>query len=114
MTDLTGDPALLASEGASDFERRWLTAARAEEPPPAVVARIEQALGLGAGVAASPPPAETATAARAAAKVTGKGGLSALRIAGLSALGVGGTVGLVLLLSRPAAPPAIQPAPIAP
>ena len=112
MTDPTRDPALLVSEGASDFERRWLSAARAEEPPPAVVARIEQALGLGAATPASPaPPAEVA---KVAAKVTGKGGLSALRIAGLSALGVGGTVGLVLLLSRPAAPPAVPPAPVAP
>jgi hypothetical protein len=105
------DPKLLVSEGATDFERRWLSAARAEEPPADVVSRIEQALGLGAGPPASPsPPAQTATAAN----VASKGGLSALRIAGLSALGVGGTVGLVLLLARPAAPPSVQPAPAAP
>src|SRR4029079_10224361 len=87
------DPKLLVSEGGTDFERRWLSAARAEEPPAEVVARIEQALGLGTGAPAAPAPAASAA----------KSGLSALRIAGLSALGVGGTVvGLMLLLSRPA------------
>jgi len=94
------DPKLFVHEGASGFEKRWLSAARVEEPPPDVVRKIETALGLGAvGVVAS---ASTANAATSAAK----GGLSALRIAGLSALGVGGAVGLVLLLSsRSAAPP---------
>jgi hypothetical protein len=97
------DPKLLAQEGATDFERRWLSAARAEEPPPELVNRIERALGLGSGAAA--PQAPTAAA---------KGGLSALRIAGLSALGVGGAVGLVLLLTRPtpSAPPVDRPPPV--
>ncbi|HMF41159.1 MAG TPA: hypothetical protein VKQ32_10705 [Polyangia bacterium] len=100
------DPKLLGDEGATDFERRWLSAARAEEPPPEVVSRIERALGIGAGaVPASVPADNTATATVA------KGGLSALRIAGLSALGAGGVVGLALLLSRPAPapPPVVAP-----
>jgi len=98
------DPKLFADEGATDFERRWLSAARAEEPPPEVVNRIERALGVGAGAAA--PPASPAPAAA-------KGGLSALRIAGLSALGVGGAVGLVLLLARPTpAPETDRPVPV--
>src|SRR6476620_4566070 len=105
---------LLVSEGATDFERRWLSAARAEEPPPEVVDRIERALGLGAAAGALP---AKSAAGPAAAKGGLKGGLSALRIAGLSALGVGGAVGLVLLLSRPShhtssAPPAVERPPI--
>ncbi|HXU06426.1 MAG TPA: hypothetical protein VN903_35965 [Polyangia bacterium] len=92
----------------TDFGQRWLTAARAEEPPPEVVARIERALGLGAVIAPE-------TTARAAAKPgLSKPGLSALKIAGLSALGVGGAVGLVLLLSRPAPPPAVEPPSVSP
>jgi hypothetical protein len=110
------DPKLFVHEGASDFEKRWLSAARVEEPPPDVVRKIETALGLGAvGVVASASAANAATSAA-------KGGLSALRIAGLSALGVGGAVGLVLLLSSrsatppPAAerPPVTETAPVAP
>jgi hypothetical protein len=107
------DPKLYVEAGASDFERRWLSAARAEEPPAEVVSRIERALGLGAGAApVVPATAEAANAPQAAG--VAKGGLSALRIAGLSALGVGGAVGLVLLLSRPAPPtsaPERTPAP---
>jgi len=30
----------------TEFEQRWLSAARAEEPPPEVVSRIERALGI--------------------------------------------------------------------
>ncbi|HEY7371938.1 MAG TPA: hypothetical protein VIF57_07140, partial [Polyangia bacterium] len=75
---------------------------RAEEPPPEVVQRIERALGISVGGAAIP-------AARAEAPAVARGttarGLSALRLTALSALGVGGAVGLVLLLARPAAPP---------
>jgi hypothetical protein len=92
------DPKLFVHEGASDFERRWLSAARVEEPPADVVRKIETALGIGAAALVVPGTANAATSAA-------KGGLSALRIAGLSALGVGGAIGLVLLLSRPAAPP---------
>jgi len=107
------DPKLLVSEGASDFERRWLSAARAEEPPAEVVNRIERALGIGVAAVATTPAVATATSATAA---TAKGGLSALRIAGLSALGVGGAVGLVLLLTRPSPPrpslSADQPPPV--
>src|SRR4249919_921953 len=103
------DPKLLGQEGATDFERRWLSAARAEEPPPELVNRIERALGLGSGAAATQAPTAVA-----------KGGLSALRIAGLSALGVGGAVGLVLLLMRPTPstlpvdrpPPIVESAPM--
>jgi hypothetical protein len=102
------DPKLPIDEGPSDLERRWLSAARAEEPPPEVVLRIERALGLGTGAAPIPAPP-----ANASGGLT-KGGLSALRIAGLSALGVGGTVGLVLLLSRPAPPTVERDRPIAP
>jgi len=103
------DPKLFVHEGASDFEKRWLSAARVEEPPPDVVRKIETALGLGAvGVVVSAPAAKAATSAA-------RGGLSALRIAGLSALGVGGAVGLVLLLSsRSAAPPPAPERPLAP
>ena len=101
------DPKLLVSEGASDFERRWLSAARAEEPPVEVVNRIERALGIGAAAAATTAVVPT---------VAAKGGLSALRIAGLSVLGVGGAVGLVLLLTRPSpprpSPSADQPPPV--
>jgi len=95
----------------TEFEQRWLSAARAEEPPPEVVARIERALGVGAAVA--PPPAPAKGAATAA-----KPGLSGLKIVALSALGVGGAVGLVLLLSRPSSPPpvvapaAVEPPPV--
>lgn len=101
------DPKLLVSEGATDFERRWLSAARAEEPPAEVVNRIERALGIGVAAAATTAAVPT---------VVAKGGLSALRIAGLSVLGVGGAVGLVLLLTRPAPPkpsPSVdQPPPV--
>lgn len=109
------DPKLLVSEGATDFERRWLSAARAEEPPPEVVNRIERALGIGVAAAATTAAVPT---------VAAKGGLSALRIAGLSVLGVGGAVGLVLLLTqssppRPSLslsadqpPPVVQTAPV--
>ena len=106
------DPKLLGQEGATDFERRWLSAARAEEPPPELVNRIERALGLGPGAAAPQAPREPQAPRVPAA--TAKGGLSALRIAGLSALGVGGAVGLVLLLTRatPPTPPVDRPPPI--
>ena len=97
------DPRLNGDDGATDLERRWLSAARAEEPPPEVVLRIERALGIGASGPALPAArAKTPAAARGA---TTKGGLSALRLAAFSALGVGGAVGLVLLLARPAPPP---------
>jgi hypothetical protein len=95
------DPKLLVSEGATDFERRWLSAARAEEPPPELVARIEHALGIGAVVAAPAQPLQSGPV------VAAKGGASALRIAALSALGVGGAVGLVLLLTRHAPTPPV-------
>jgi hypothetical protein len=94
----------------SEFEQRWLSAARAEEPPPEVVSRIERALGIGAPAPLAAPSSNAAAAA--------KPGLSGLKIAALSALGVGGAVGLVLLLSRPsspppiAAPPAVEPPPV--
>ena len=90
--------------GGSDLERRWLSEARAEEPPPEVVRRIERALGI----APSPvfPPAAPRVEAAASA---GKGAL----MASLAALGVGGAVGLVLLLTR-AAPPAPQDAKVTP
>jgi hypothetical protein len=103
------DPKLLVSEGATAFERRWLSAARAEEPPPEVVSQIERALGIGAGAVPAPAPPDHTAATTAA-----KGGLSALRIAGLSALGATGVVGLVMLLPRPApAPaPAVAPPPV--
>jgi hypothetical protein len=98
------DPKLLVSEGASDFERRWLSAARAEEPPAEVVSRIERALGIGGAAAAT---------GAVAPAVVAKGGLSALRIAGLSVLGVGGAVGLVLLLTRPTPTPSTnRPPPV--
>jgi hypothetical protein len=100
------DPKLLVNEGATDFERRWLSSARAEELPPEVVGRIERALGLGTGAAAAAAAAAAATAAppAKAATAAAAGSLAALRIAGLSALGVGGTVGLVLLLAHPSPP----------
>jgi hypothetical protein len=101
------DPKLFVHEGASEFERRWLSAARAEEPPADVVRKIERALGLGTAALVIPATAKASTAAA-------KGGLSALRIAGLSALGMGGAVGLVLLLSRPATPPPVVERPPAP
>ena len=103
------DPKSILGGNATDFERRWLAAARAEEPPPEVVLRLERALGFGTGVPALPAP--SAKAATAAAK----GGLTALRIAGFSVLGVGGAIGLVLLLSRsapPHAPVADRPPPL--
>ena len=78
-------------------ERRWLSEARAEEPPPEVVRRIERALGIAPGAATTPVVPRVQAAASA-----GKGAL----VTSLAALGVGGAVGLVLLLSRPASPPA--------
>ena len=77
-----------------------------------MVNRIERALGLGSGAAA--PQASPEPQAPRAPTAAAKGGLSALRIAGLSALGVGGAVGLVLLLTRPtpSAPPVDLPPPV--
>ena len=80
----------------SDFERRWLSAARAEEPPPHMVRKIERALGITGGARVLP----------------AKRRLNALRIAGLSALAVGGAVVLLLLLSRPAAPTPVAERPM--
>jgi len=105
------DPKSILGGDATDFEQRWLAAARAEEPPPEVVLRIERALGLATGAPAIPAAPAKATTGATAATAAAKGGLSALRIAGFSVLGVGGAIGLVLLLSRsaPHAPVADRP-----
>ena len=66
--DAMKDPKLLGQEGATDFERRWLSAARAEEPPPELVNRIERALGLGSGAAATQAARPAASRRRAACR----------------------------------------------
>src|SRR5262245_21723936 len=99
------DSKSLLDHDATEFERHWLSAARTEEPPPELVARIERALGLGPAGSASPPPRTGTTASVA------KRGLSALQIGTLSVLGIGGAIGLALLLTRPAPPP---PGPVRP
>lgn len=50
------DPKLSVDEDASDFVRHWLLAARAEEPPPDLVHKIERALGLGTDTRKATPP----------------------------------------------------------
>ena len=48
------DPKPMFRGGGSEMERRWLSEARAEEPPPEVVRRIERALGIAPGPAVTP------------------------------------------------------------
>ena len=98
------DPKPMFEGGGTELERRWLSEARAEEPPPEVVRRIERALGIAAGPAVMP-----ATPRVEAVASAGKGA-SGVVVASLAALGVGGAIGLVLLLTR-AAPPPAQPTP---
>jgi hypothetical protein len=98
------DPKPMFRGGGTDVERRWLSEARAEEPPPEVVRRIESALGIAPGPAVAPAAPRVEVAASA-----GKGAI----VASLAALGVGGAIGLVLLLTR-AAPPAAHDAKVTP
>jgi len=91
------DPKPMFEGGGTELERRWLSEARTEEPPPEVVRRIERALGIAPGPAVAPAAPRVEAAASA-----GKGAL----VASLAALGVGGAIGLVLLLTRAAPPPA--------
>ncbi len=93
--------------GGSELERRWLSEARAEEPPPEVVRRIERALGIAPGAAVTP------AAPRVEAAASAGKGASGTVVASLAALGVGGAIGLVLLLTR-AAPPAAPDAKVTP
>jgi len=94
------DPKPMFEGGGTELERRWLSEARAEEPPPEVVRRIESALGIAPGPAVMP-----ATPRVEAVASAGKGA-SGVVVASLAALGVGGAIGLVLLLTRAAPPPA--------
>ena len=97
----------MSEGGGSELERRWLSEARAEEPPPEVVRRIESALGIAPGPAVTPAAPRVEAAASA-----GKGATGAV-VASLAALGVGGAIGLILLLAR-AAPPAAPDAKMTP
>jgi len=110
------DPKPLAEEGATDFERRLLTSARSEEPPPEMVRQMEQALGLVAGAAVAAPVVALSVAGSAPAVASTKGGLAivplAFKAAGLVALALAGAVGVGVWLSRPL--PAPAPRPMAP
>ena len=65
--------------GGTELERRWLSEARAEEPPPEVVRRIESALGIAPGPAVTPAAPRMEAAASA-----GKGARVSLRASPLS------------------------------
>ena len=91
----------------SELERRWLSEARAEEPPPRWCAGFERALGIAPGAAVTP------AAPRVEAAASAGKGASGTVVASLAALGVGGAIGLVLLLTR-AAPPAAPDAKVTP
>jgi len=101
------DPKPMFEGGGTELERRWLSEARAEEPPPEVVRRIESALGIAPGAAVTP------AAPRVEAVASAGKGASGAVVASLAALGVGGAIGLVLLLSR-GAPPATDDAKVTP
>ena len=101
------NPKPMFDGGGSELERRWLSEARAEEPPPEVVRRIERALGI------APGPAVTPAAPRVEAAASAGKGASGAVVASLAALGVGGAIGLVLLLTR-AAPPPVPAAKVTP
>lgn len=127
------DPKPLAEDGATDFERRLLSSARTEEPPPEVVRRLERALGLTAGAAIAAPAVVLSVASSARTALSAKGGVAAvpmaLKAAGLVGLALAGAVGVSLWLARPlpapvrhhltapvvpAAPLAAPPAAVAP
>jgi hypothetical protein len=119
------DPKPLTEEGATDFERRLLFSARAEEPPPEMVRQLERALGIAAGAAVAAPVVALSLSGSARALASVKSGLAALpmafKVAGLVSLALAGAVGVGVLLShplpvpdqRPAAPP-VRVAPVAP
>jgi hypothetical protein len=95
----TTDPKPLLQEGASDFERRLLSSAVSEAPPPELVRQLERALGIvsGAPAAAAPPLAAAVAIARTAGIQTVP---LAVKVGTLVTLVAGGLVGIVLLRSH--------------
>ena len=75
------DPRPLTEEGATDFERRLLSSARAEEPPPEMVRQLERALGIAAGAAVAAPVVALSLSGAARALASVKSGLAALPMA---------------------------------
>jgi hypothetical protein len=130
------DPRRLVEADGTEFERRLLLSAQSEQPPPALVRRMEGALGIAAVAAAGTSVAVAAPAVAAAPKVIVEAGPAAsvgavraaaasspvgavtlplvLKAVGLGSLVVAGAVVVNLWMSRPARPPAMGPGAPAP